>query len=62
MVGCLHSCLAFLSCDYNNNNNYYNKRENPESEQMCGAMRILMKNVRYNGNPNEKCAVQLESE
>ena len=28
---------------------------------MCGTTEILMKNVRYNWNPNEKCAVQLKS-
>ena len=28
---------------------------------MCGTAEILMKNVRYNGNSNETCAVQWES-
>ena len=27
---------------------------------MCGTTGFLMKNVRYNWNPNEKCAVQLD--
>ena len=28
---------------------------------MCGTIEILMKNVRFNRDPNEKCAVQLKS-
>ena len=47
---------------YNKNNCIQCAVQRGSLYKMCGTTWILIENMRYNGDPYKKCAVQLESE